>query len=92
MKSGSDGKWRKPGRGANEAFDLLVYADALAVLHGYEKIRWPSAPDWAQRETWLVFPQERSGETVSPELTAGQKNAVAGRKNCGRSVRKIIHG
>ncbi|MBZ9133290.1 phage terminase large subunit family protein, partial [Escherichia coli] len=27
--------------------------------------------DWAQRETWLVFPQERSGETVSPELTAG---------------------
>ncbi|EEW3774483.1 phage terminase large subunit family protein, partial [Escherichia coli] len=68
---GSDGKWRKPGRGANEAFDLLVYADALAVLHGYEKIRWPSAPDWAQRETWLVFPQERSGETVSPELTAG---------------------
>ncbi|MCM4974661.1 phage terminase large subunit family protein, partial [Escherichia coli] len=39
---GSDGKWRKPGRGANEAFDLLVYADALAVLHGYEKIRWPS--------------------------------------------------
>ncbi|EHR9326427.1 phage terminase large subunit family protein, partial [Escherichia coli] len=68
---GSDGKWRKPGRGANEAFDLLVYADALAVLHGYEKIRWPSAPDWAQRETWLVFPQERSGETASPELTAG---------------------
>ncbi|EHX8469241.1 phage terminase large subunit family protein, partial [Escherichia coli] len=65
------GKWRKPGRGANEAFDLLVYADALAVLHGYEKIRWPSAPDWAQRETWLVFPQERSGETASPELTAG---------------------
>ncbi|EEW3555616.1 phage terminase large subunit family protein [Escherichia coli] len=68
---GSDGKWRKPGRGANEAFDLLVYADALAVLHGYEKSRWPSAPDWAQRETWLVFPQECSGETVSPELTAG---------------------
>ncbi|EFL1721324.1 phage terminase large subunit family protein, partial [Escherichia coli] len=41
------------------------------VLHGYEKIRWPSAPDWAQRETWLVFPQARSGETVSLELTAG---------------------
>jgi phage terminase large subunit GpA-like protein len=32
-----DGKWSKPGRGANEAFDLLVYADALAILHGYEK-------------------------------------------------------
>ncbi|EPD0080221.1 terminase gpA endonuclease subunit, partial [Escherichia coli] len=28
-------------------------------------------PDWAQRETWLVFPQECSGEMASPELTAG---------------------
>ncbi len=23
----SDGKWSKPGRGANEAFDLMVYAE-----------------------------------------------------------------
>ncbi|MDI3359768.1 phage terminase large subunit family protein [Lelliottia sp. V89_10] len=49
----SDGKWTKPGRGANEAFDLLVYADALAILHEYEKIKWPDAPTWARRETWL---------------------------------------
>lgn len=34
----SDGKWSKPGRGANEAFDLMVYAEALVILHGYEKI------------------------------------------------------
>ncbi|EFN5876542.1 phage terminase large subunit family protein, partial [Escherichia coli] len=40
----SDGKWSKPGRGANEAFDLMVYAEALVILHGYEKIRWPDAP------------------------------------------------
>jgi phage terminase large subunit GpA-like protein len=33
----NEGKWSKPGRGANEAFDLLVYADALAILSGYEK-------------------------------------------------------
>ncbi|EQA0605684.1 TPA: phage terminase large subunit family protein, partial [Escherichia coli] len=46
----SDGKWSKPGRGANEAFDLMVYADALVILHGYEKIRWPDAPEWASRE------------------------------------------
>ncbi|HGU0153510.1 TPA: phage terminase large subunit family protein, partial [Escherichia coli] len=32
----SDGKWSKPGRGANEAFDLMVYAEALVILHGYE--------------------------------------------------------
>lgn len=49
----SDGKWSKPGRGANEAFDLMVYAEALVILHGYEKIRWPDAPGWASRETWL---------------------------------------
>ncbi|GAB0787921.1 phage terminase large subunit family protein [Escherichia coli] len=47
----SDGKWSKPGRGANEAFDLMVYAEALVILHGYEKIRWPDAPEWASRET-----------------------------------------
>ncbi|HGV0813764.1 TPA: phage terminase large subunit family protein, partial [Escherichia coli] len=49
----SDGKWSKPGRGANEAFDLMVYAEALVILHGYEKIRWPDAPEWASLETWL---------------------------------------
>ncbi|HFI7947316.1 TPA: phage terminase large subunit family protein, partial [Escherichia coli] len=49
----SDGKWSKPGRGANEAFDLMVYAEALVILHGYEKIRWPDTPEWASRETWL---------------------------------------
>ncbi|KAA8726738.1 phage terminase large subunit family protein [Ewingella americana] len=49
----TDGKWSKPGRGANEAFDLLVYADALAILNGYEKIKWPDAPEWAQQATWL---------------------------------------
>lgn len=49
----TDGKWSKPGRGANEAFDLLVYADALAILNGYEKIKWPDAPEWAQQSTWL---------------------------------------
>lgn len=32
-----DGKWRKPCKGANEAFDLFCYAHAVAVLRGYEK-------------------------------------------------------
>lgn len=49
-----DGKWTKPGKGANEAFDLMVYAHALVILHGYEKIKWPDAPEWARRETYLV--------------------------------------
>ena len=62
----NEGKWSKPGRGANEAFDLLVYADALAILSGYEKIKWPSAPEWARRETWIEDTQTETGEMPSP--------------------------
>ncbi|EOZ1914488.1 phage terminase large subunit family protein [Escherichia coli] len=63
----SDGKWSKLGRGANEAFDLMVYAEALVILHGYEKIRWPDAPEWASRETWLECVQDSTEPSSSPE-------------------------
>ncbi|HCW2637897.1 phage terminase large subunit family protein [Escherichia coli] len=63
----SDGKWSKPGRGANEAFDLMVYAEALVILHGYEKIRWPDAPEWASRETWLECVQDSTEPSPTPE-------------------------
>ncbi|WP_406861339.1 phage terminase large subunit family protein [Escherichia coli] len=63
----SDGKWSKPGRGANEAFDLMVYAEALVILHGYEKIRWPDAPEWASRETWLERVPDSTEPSPSPE-------------------------
>ncbi|WP_106509504.1 phage terminase large subunit family protein [Escherichia coli] len=63
----SDGKWSKPGRGANEAFDLMVYAEALVILHGYEKIRCPDAPEWASRETWLECVQDSTEPSSSPE-------------------------
>ncbi|HCW3487133.1 TPA: phage terminase large subunit family protein [Citrobacter freundii] len=71
----TDGKWSKPGRGANEAFDLLVYADALAILHGYEKIKWPAAPEWARRETWLENAPPEAGEASSqaPEPVPAKK-------------------
>ncbi|EFY6105387.1 phage terminase large subunit family protein, partial [Shigella sonnei] len=62
----SDGKWSKPGRGANEAFDLMVYAEALVILHGYEKIRWPDAPEWASRETWLECVPDSIEPSPSP--------------------------
>ncbi|MGE0916642.1 phage terminase large subunit family protein [Escherichia coli] len=63
----SDGKWSKPGRGANEAFDLMVYAEALVILHGYEKIQWPDAPEWARRETWLECVSDNAEPPVLPE-------------------------
>ncbi|MGE1280062.1 phage terminase large subunit family protein [Escherichia coli] len=63
----SDGKWSKPGRGGNEAFDLMVYAEALVILHGYEKIRWPDAPEWASRETWLECVPDSTEPSPTPE-------------------------
>lgn len=63
----SDGKWSKPGRGANEAFDLMVYAEAMVILHGYEKIRWPDAPEWASRETWLECVPDSTEPSPTPE-------------------------
>ncbi|EQA1106572.1 phage terminase large subunit family protein [Escherichia coli] len=63
----SDGKWSKPGRGTNEAFDLMVYAEALVILHGYEKIRWPDAPEWASRETWLECVPDSTEPSPTPE-------------------------
>ncbi|MEW6485437.1 MAG: phage terminase large subunit family protein [Pseudomonadota bacterium] len=45
---GPDGKWRKPGKGNNEAFDLFCYTHAVVVLRGYDKIRdWSAPPAWA---------------------------------------------
>lgn len=70
----NEGKWSKPGRGANEAFDLLVYADALAILSGYEKIKWPSAPEWARRETWIEDTQTETGEMPSPSPAPKSKS------------------
>ncbi len=63
----SDGKWSKPGRGANEAFDLMVYAEALVILHGYEKIRWPDAPEWASRGNWLECVPDSTEPSPTPE-------------------------
>ena len=61
-----EGKGGTPARGATEPFDLLVSADALAILSGYEKIKWPSAPEWARRETWIEDTQTETGEMPSP--------------------------
>ena len=76
----NDGKWSKPGKGPNEAFDLLVYADALAILHGYEKIKWPNAPDWAKRETWITETPKEASETT-PSLQPRATSAKPKRKD-----------
>ena len=64
---GADGKWRKPGKGNNESFDLFCYAHAVAMLRGYDKIKWDSAPAWAlaQDENPNIFNQNEPGEVVT---------------------------
>lgn len=52
---GADGKWRKPGKGDNEAFDLICYCHAVAMLRGYEKINWDNPKPWAS--TWDSNPE-----------------------------------
>ena len=38
---------------------------ALAILHGYEKIKRPAALEWARRETWLENALSEAGEASS---------------------------
>lgn len=87
---GVDGKWRKPGKGANEAFDLFCYAHAVAVLRGYEKIRdWEKPPAWAEPQD--LNPNIHEGErpreitvkknkTVQPQVRAEpeKENTLSG--------------
>ncbi len=44
-KKDATGAWS--GRGRNEAWDLMVYAEAMALMYGIEKIDWDRPPEWA---------------------------------------------
>ncbi|KAB7896001.1 phage terminase large subunit family protein [Rouxiella sp. S1S-2] len=61
---GLDGKWSKPGKGANEAMDLFCYVHAIAFLRGYERIKWEKPPAWAEIQSLNpnVFTENASGD------------------------------
>ncbi|MGB0467770.1 MAG: phage terminase large subunit family protein [Pontibacterium sp.] len=42
------GKWSRPGKQPNEAFDLLCYTEAVCLKIGYDKIQWSHPPQWAR--------------------------------------------
>lgn len=78
---GADGKWRKPGKGNNEAFDLFCYVQAVATLRGYFKIKsWESPPDWAAAQD--------SNSNISTEDAPREVVAVKKRKTQKRRERK----
>ncbi|SUW63285.1 Bacteriophage tail assembly protein [Buttiauxella agrestis] len=77
----TDGKWRKPGNGANEALDLFCYGHALAVLRGYERIKdWSKPPSWAMSQHLSAAPggpaktkpPEKAGRQPVNQVSSGQ--------------------
>ena len=77
---GTDGKWRKPGKGNNEAFDLFCYAHAVAVLRGYEKIRdWEQPPAWAaaQESNSNIIDGERPREITVKKAVPVRSSSVS---------------
>lgn len=48
VRDPATGKWAKPGKKPNEAFDLVAYALAVLVAIGFEKINWSRPPPWAE--------------------------------------------
>ncbi|MGJ8518454.1 hypothetical protein LMG33810_002828 [Carnimonas sp. LMG 33810] len=47
VRDAASGKWSRPGKRANEAFDLCVYNLAIFILIKAESIKWDSPPPWA---------------------------------------------
>ncbi len=66
------GKWSRPGKRPNEAFDLCVYALAIYILLNAEKIDWQAPPAWAEEweRNMLVLTPE--GETQRVEAPAAE--------------------
>ncbi|HDR1239081.1 phage terminase large subunit family protein [Pasteurella multocida] len=75
---GADGKWRKPGKGNNEAFDLFCYAHAIAILRGYERIKWgdeKDVPSWAKLPD--INPNIIREQTATAEPTVETEEKIA---------------
>lgn len=82
---GMDGRWAKPGKGANEALDLLCYAHALVMIRGYERINWDNPPPWARlpesaqssrNTSAAVDPEPVTNESENHEMTEQHNPAM----------------
>lgn len=83
------GKWSKPGKKANEAFDLCVYNLALLILLKVEKINWEQPPAWA--ESWDTNMLVIQPDSAAPQAQAIEAaNAKQPRKRRARVVKPRI--
>ncbi|MBF0035800.1 phage terminase large subunit family protein [Citrobacter freundii] len=76
---GLDGKWKKPGKGANEALDLMCYCHALVILRRYEKIDWSNPPPWAVDQAMTYLVAKKADPAAQSELPPTEKNTEAPR-------------
>lgn len=65
--------WSKPHGVRNEAFDLAVYARAMTILVGAERIKWDVPPGWAA--PWDLNPLIES--TGAPVRAKGEPSRLA---------------
>ncbi|MCY1699487.1 phage terminase large subunit family protein [Lelliottia sp. SL45] len=87
---GPDGKWKKPGKGANEALDLMCYCHALAILRGYERIKdWSNPPVWARPQTLSKAVAATIPETNKPTRSAAEAKPTAPTKPPPKPARKV---
>ncbi|HBJ29692.1 terminase gpA endonuclease subunit, partial [Cobetia sp.] len=76
IRDPASGKWRKPGKRPNEAFDLCVYNLALFILLKGERIDWSSPPPWAAEwdENLLISQSPDAAPAVTqPKPPAARK-------------------
>jgi phage terminase large subunit GpA-like protein len=87
---GPDGKWKKPGRGANEALDLMCYCHALVILRGYERIKdWSNPPAWAKPQTLSKTVTAAIPETNQPTRSVADEKPASPTPAAPKPVRSV---
>ncbi|MEZ2603159.1 phage terminase large subunit family protein [Kluyvera intermedia] len=87
---GPDGKWKKPGKGANEALDLMCYCHALVILRGYERIKdWSNPPAWARPQTLSKTATAAISETNQPTHSAADEKPASPPPAAPKPVKKV---
>ncbi|MFD2437254.1 terminase gpA endonuclease subunit [Modicisalibacter luteus] len=78
VRDPATGKWSKPGKRPNEAFDLCVYNLTVFILLGAEKFVWDNPPPWAmewERNALLFYPDgdSEASDVLPPPKVAPRK-------------------
>ncbi|WP_110642580.1 terminase gpA endonuclease subunit [Salinicola sp. CPA57] len=76
VRDPATGKWEKPGKRANEAFDLCVYNLVVFILLKAERIDWESPLAWADewdRNMLIIHPEGATQPAETPAPAPARK-------------------